>query len=226
MIASSLAGPRMSAMSAQARPGAMPCMGASAMLPCRWNPRGLAHDEEPGARDRRRAGGRRHRRGDRRHRAAAARHDHLPARPRQPVPQGLHLRPGRQRHRAPGRERPDAARGRRGEPGAGVGHGRGHDRLPGAGAAGARGRAQRHVLGPAQVAAGGRAGARHRGDFVDAGDPAAIRAAVRPGRTRLVWIETPANPLWTITDIEEAARIAHDCRRGARPSTPPCRRRC
>jgi cystathionine gamma-synthase len=47
-------------------------------------------------------------------------------------------------------------------------------------------------------------------DFVDASDPAAIRAAVRPGRTKLVWVETPANPLWTITDIEEAARIAHD----------------
>ena len=45
--------------------------------------------------------------------------------------------------------------------------------------------------------------------FVDAADPAAIRAAVRPGRTRMVWTETPANPLWTITDIEEAARIAH-----------------
>src|SRR5262245_2617291 len=37
--------------------------------------------------------------------------------------------------------------------------------------------------------------------FVDAADPAAIRAAVRPA-TRLVWIETPANPLWTITDVE------------------------
>lgn len=45
--------------------------------------------------------------------------------------------------------------------------------------------------------------------FVDAGDAAAIRAAVRPGKTRMVWIETPANPLWTITDVEEAARIAH-----------------
>ncbi|HET6223192.1 MAG TPA: PLP-dependent aspartate aminotransferase family protein, partial [Dongiaceae bacterium] len=45
--------------------------------------------------------------------------------------------------------------------------------------------------------------------FVDAGDPAAIRAALRPGKTRLVWVETPANPLWTITDVEEAARIAH-----------------
>lgn len=45
--------------------------------------------------------------------------------------------------------------------------------------------------------------------FVDAGDPAAIAAAIRPGRTRLVWIETPANPLWTISDIAAVARIAH-----------------
>src|SRR5262249_47434402 len=45
--------------------------------------------------------------------------------------------------------------------------------------------------------------------FVDAGSPAAIRDGVRPGRTRLVWIETPANPLWTVTDIAEAAAIAH-----------------
>lgn len=45
--------------------------------------------------------------------------------------------------------------------------------------------------------------------FVDAGDPGAIRAAVRPGRSRMIWTETPANPLWTITDVEEAARIAH-----------------
>ena len=46
--------------------------------------------------------------------------------------------------------------------------------------------------------------------FVDAGDPAAIRAAMQPGGTKLVWVETPANPLWTITDIAEAARIAHE----------------
>src|SRR4249919_1018785 len=39
--------------------------------------------------------------------------------------------------------------------------------------------------------------------FIDAADPAAIRAAVQPGRTRMVWTETPANPLWIITDIEE-----------------------
>jgi len=46
--------------------------------------------------------------------------------------------------------------------------------------------------------------------FVDAGDHRALHAALRPGRTRVVWIETPSNPLWTITDISEAARIAHD----------------
>ena len=45
--------------------------------------------------------------------------------------------------------------------------------------------------------------------FVDADSPATIGAALRPGRTRLVWIETPANPLWSITDIAEAAKLAH-----------------
>ncbi|WP_349368874.1 PLP-dependent aspartate aminotransferase family protein [Salinarimonas sp.] len=38
----------------------------------------------------------------------------------------------------------------------------------------------------------------------------ALRAAVRPGRTKLVWVETPANPLWSITDIAGAAAIAHE----------------
>ena len=46
-------------------------------------------------------------------------------------------------------------------------------------------------------------------DFVDATSLDALRAAVRPGRTRLVWIETPANPLWSVTDIAGAAEIAH-----------------
>ena len=46
--------------------------------------------------------------------------------------------------------------------------------------------------------------------FVDAGSPAALKAAIRPGHTRLVWIETPSNPLWTMTDIAAAARIAHE----------------
>jgi len=44
---------------------------------------------------------------------------------------------------------------------------------------------------------------------IDMSDPDAIRQAIQPGRTRLVWIETPANPLWTITDIALACEIAH-----------------
>ena len=46
--------------------------------------------------------------------------------------------------------------------------------------------------------------------FVDTDDLDALRAAVQaPGPTRLVYIETPGNPLWTITDIAAAAEIAH-----------------
>jgi cystathionine gamma-synthase len=51
-------------------------------------------------------------------------------------------------------------------------------------------------------------------DFVDMTDNAAIAAAMRPGRTKLVWIETPGNPLWDITDIESVVAIAR--RAGAR----------
>jgi cystathionine gamma-synthase len=46
-------------------------------------------------------------------------------------------------------------------------------------------------------------------DFVDATALDAVQAAMRPGRTRLVWIETPANPLWSVTDIGATAEIAH-----------------
>ena len=45
-------------------------------------------------------------------------------------------------------------------------------------------------------------------DTVDASDPAAIAAAMRP-TTKLVWLETPANPLWTVTDIAAVCQIAH-----------------
>ena len=48
-----------------------------------------------------------------------------------------------------------------------------------------------------------------RVDLVDTTDPDAVRAAVRPGETRLVWLETPANPLWSLTDISSVAEIAH-----------------
>jgi cystathionine gamma-synthase len=46
-------------------------------------------------------------------------------------------------------------------------------------------------------------------ELIDMTDPAAVQAAVRPGVTKLVWIETPANPLWTVTDIAATAEIAH-----------------
>src|SRR6476469_641892 len=38
----------------------------------------------------------------------------------------------------------------------------------------------------------------------------AVRAAIRPGSTRLVWVETPTNPMLTIGDIEAVAAVAHD----------------
>ena len=58
---------------------------------------------------------------------------------------------------------------------------------------------------------------RERGlvvDLVDASDLDNIAAALRPGATKLVWIETPANPTWAVTDIAAAAKLAHDA--GAR----------
>jgi len=46
-------------------------------------------------------------------------------------------------------------------------------------------------------------------EFIDAPSLDALRRAVHAGRTRLVWVETPANPLWSVTDIAGAAEIAH-----------------
>ena len=51
-------------------------------------------------------------------------------------------------------------------------------------------------------------------ELVDMTDLGALKQAMRPGRTKLVWVETPANPLWDITDLAAAAQIAHDA--GAR----------
>jgi cystathionine gamma-synthase len=46
-------------------------------------------------------------------------------------------------------------------------------------------------------------------EFVDGADVAAIAGAVQQDRTKLVWIETPANPTWPVTDIAAAAAAAH-----------------
>ena len=43
----------------------------------------------------------------------------------------------------------------------------------------------------------------------DAADPEALRRAVEPGRTTVVWIESPLNPTWDVIDIAAAAEVAH-----------------
>ncbi len=58
-----------------------------------------------------------------------------------------------------------------------------------------------------------------------AGNLQELTAVVRMGQTQLVWVETPNNPNWEVTDITAAAEIAHaagaklfaDC-----TGTPPC----
>lgn len=44
--------------------------------------------------------------------------------------------------------------------------------------------------------------------FVDTADSTAVQAAMRP-HTKLVWLETPTNPMLRLTDIAAVAQIAH-----------------
>jgi cystathionine gamma-lyase len=53
--------------------------------------------------------------------------------------------------------------------------------------------------------------AGHQVSFVDLSDPGAFEAAIRPD-TRLVWVETPTNPLLKLVDLSAVAAIAR--RRG------------
>lgn len=48
----------------------------------------------------------------------------------------------------------------------------------------------------------------HEVTFVDMSDLEAVQKAVRPS-TRIIWIETPSNPLLKVTDIRKVAEIAH-----------------
>ena len=43
----------------------------------------------------------------------------------------------------------------------------------------------------------------------DPKDANALAAALKPGKTDLVWIETPLNPTWDVIDIAAAAEAAH-----------------
>jgi len=73
------------------------------------------------------------------------------------------------------------------------------------------------LVAPAVMYHGGqdwmRRAAERRGftlDLFDASDPTALARAVKPGRTSLVWIETPVNPTFDIIDIAAAASVAHE----------------
>ena len=44
---------------------------------------------------------------------------------------------------------------------------------------------------------------------VDMGDEAALAVAIEKNKAKLVWVETPSNPMMKITDIAKVAQIAH-----------------
>ena len=45
--------------------------------------------------------------------------------------------------------------------------------------------------------------------YVDSSDPENVRAALRP-ETKMIWIETPSNPLLKLTDLAAVAKIARE----------------
>jgi cystathionine gamma-synthase len=45
---------------------------------------------------------------------------------------------------------------------------------------------------------------------VQLGDLDMVRAAFRPGHTKLIWVETPTNPLLNVADIAALANLAHE----------------
>ena len=46
-------------------------------------------------------------------------------------------------------------------------------------------------------------------DYFETGNLEELEQKLIPGETRLVWLETPANPTWAVTDLEAAAKLAH-----------------
>ena len=73
-----------------------------------------------------------------------------------------------------------------------------------------------HVVAPEVTYHGVRSWLKEQGlrwglavEFAPNGDLAALAAAMRPCETKLVWIETPCNPLWDVADIAASAAIAH-----------------
>ncbi len=73
-----------------------------------------------------------------------------------------------------------------------------------------------HVIAPADVYTGTAAWLRDHlarwgvaTSFVDLTDPAAVEAAITSA-TRLVWIETPSNPMLRVTDVARVAALARE----------------
>jgi cystathionine gamma-synthase len=50
---------------------------------------------------------------------------------------------------------------------------------------------------------------RIRVDYYEAGDLASMDSVIKNGVTQLVWVETPNNPNWEVTDISSASELAH-----------------
>lgn len=46
--------------------------------------------------------------------------------------------------------------------------------------------------------------------YVDMSDPANVREAIRPDKTKMVWIETPTNPMMKLVDLAAVAAIAKE----------------
>src|SRR5579862_8929620 len=47
-------------------------------------------------------------------------------------------------------------------------------------------------------------------DVVDMSDPAAVRARLAARPVRMIWVETPTNPLLSVADIRALAGLAHE----------------
>jgi len=74
-----------------------------------------------------------------------------------------------------------------------------------------------HIVLPAAVYSGLRDWLNHHGkrwglkiDFLDSYSAKSVERALRSGKTKIVWVETPSNPTWSITDIRAISKVAHN----------------
>lgn len=74
-----------------------------------------------------------------------------------------------------------------------------------------------HVIAPENVYLGVRKWLTHFAgpwgleyDFIPNESISALERTIKPGKTRLVWVETPSNPEWRITDLRASIEKAHE----------------